>query len=82
MINYHHITIHGSPLCECEGHHAGLLSQHPHVTYQHNGEPERLACAYLSKAMAQSARREVAKVRVSSTVKVVPGQCPAAGVKS
>jgi len=77
--NYHHITIKGKPLCECEGHNAGLLSQP--TTYQHLGEEQRLTCSFRSKARARSAWREVAKYRYWKSVKVVPGQCPSSGAK-
>lgn len=69
----HHITIKGVPLCECEGHNAGLLSQA--INYDHLGEALRLTCTYRSKARARSAWREVVKHRYWKAVKVVPGSC-------
>ena len=79
-VNYHHITIKGKPLCECESHAAGLLGHRsPPVTYNHLGEDIRLACSFRSKARARSAWKEIAKVRYWKEVKVIPGQCPASG---
>ena len=78
MRNYHHITIRGEPLCQCEAHCAGLLfSGRSRVTYSHNGEDLALTCSYRNKARARSAWREVAKHHYWREVKVVKGQCPA-----
>lgn len=58
-----HITIKGRPLCECEGHHAGLINR------------LGVTCGYESLAAAHRAKREIQRHRHS--VKVVRGECPA-----
>jgi hypothetical protein len=58
-----HITVEGKPLCECEGHMAGLM-------YRLN-----VTCGHVSIASAKRAKVELQKHRHS--VRVVPGFCPA-----
>lgn len=73
-----HITINGTPICECEQH--GLLLNP--MTYTHLGQQLRISCGYHSKARARSAWREIAKHRYWRSVKVVDGHCPASRIES
>ena len=76
---FHHITINGKPLCDCEGHHSGLLSRSPPITFLHRGQELRLSCSFRSKARARSAWQELAKHRYWKSIKVVAGECPLVG---
>ena len=58
-----HITIDGTPLCRCEGHHGGIINA------------IGVTCGYRSIADARRAKLEIQKHRHS--VRVVPGHCPA-----
>ena len=57
-----HITIEGEPLCQCEGHVAGLMAK------------LGLPCEFNSIADATRAKKKIQTVRHS--VKVVRGLCP------
>jgi hypothetical protein len=62
-VNAHHITINGRPLCQCQMHTGGIMTE------------LNISCSFTTKAAAIRAKKEIQK-RVSGS-RVVKGPCPA-----